>query len=339
MPEVEKQLNQLFTLHGIKAQIVKTIVGPTFTRYEASVDAFSFRMDKFTALEDNIAHLVQAPEPPILYPIYERSVVAIDVLNQQRAEVRLDSLLSQIQQSPSQMKIPIVLGADVHSQPYLVDLVETPHILVAGTTGSGKSVSLRSMLTSLIHFNRNVELLLIDPKAVELSVFNDLGLGGAVNVVTDIEEAQYAFDYVHHQVNVRYDMLCRAGVSNISDTKGIPYLVLVIDELADLLQYKKTFHNELLKIAQKSRAAGIHIIAATQRPSVDVISGVIKNNFPTRIAFKVGSQEDSRTIFGCGGAERLLGRGDMLYRRSTNSFERLQGAMVTNQEIIGLLKR
>lgn len=331
--EVERQLNNLFTLRGVKSQIVKVIVGPTFTRYEASVDPFSFRTEQFIALEENIAHLVHASEPPIIYPIYERSVVAIDILNQQRSPVYLEGLLSKVGDI-STYRLPVVLGSSVQGQPHVIDLVDTPHMLVAGATGSGKSVGLRSMLTSLIYFNReNTRLLLIDPKAVEMSIFSDLQLA---EVITDMDQARDALHYVQHQVNARYEMLRGAGVSNVAEMKGIPYLVVVIDELADLLQHDKMIKDDLLKIVQKSRAAGIHLIAATQRPSVDIISGIIKNNFPARMAFKVSSSEDSRVILGNAGAEKLLGQGDMLYRFAS-SFERLQGAMITNQQITTLL--
>jgi len=334
LKNITQQLNELFTLRGIKSQIVGCVVGPTFTRYEASVDPFNFRMDVFVALEDNIAHLAQAPAPPIIYPIYEKSVVAIDIINNERQRVDFTTLLSKVK-DVSHLKVPMMLGSSVQGEPYIIDLIEAPHVLVAGTTGSGKSVSLRSMLASMIYLNRsNIQLILIDPKAVELSIFESLNIA---EVITDIEQVEGLLVFVQQQVETRYQMMHHAGVSNVADIKGLPYLILVIDELADLVQHKRTINEGLQKIVQKSRAAGVHVIAATQRPSVDVVSGVIKNNFPTRIAFKVASQDDSRTILSSGGAEKLLGQGDMIYHQSANSFERLQGPLITNQQIKTLL--
>jgi S-DNA-T family DNA segregation ATPase FtsK/SpoIIIE len=291
-------------------------------------------MDKFRALEENIAHLLQIPEPPIMFPIYERSIVAIDVVNRKRTKVHLIPLLTDVKDI-SQFKLPTVLGYTVYGSPFVIDLAESPHMLVAGTTGSGKSIGLRSIITSLLHFNRNVEMLMIDPKAVELSIFDDLG---HACVVTDINEVDKVFGYVHYQIENRYERFRQVGVSNIVDAgPDCPYIVLVIDELADLFQYKKSAKDSMLRITQKSRAAGVHVVAATQRPSVDIISGVIKSNFPTRMAYKVSSPQDSRTILGDKGAERLLGNGDALYRKSAGSFERVQGAFVANDDIVEII--
>lgn len=331
-----ESLNKLFEAHKLKAKIINHIKGPTFTRFEAEVDPFNFRMDKFVALEENIAHLLQVPEPPIMFPIYERSIVAIDVINREREPVQLASVLADVQ-DVSKFKLPIALGYTVYKKPFLIDLAEAPHILVAGTTGAGKSVGLRSIITSLLHFNRDVEMLMVDPKAVELIIFDELEHAAVITEMSDIDRA---FSYIHHQVSKRYEKFRQMGISNIAEAGGkCPYIVLVIDELADLFQHRKTAKTDLLKIVQKSRAAGVHVIAATQRPSVDIVSGVIKSNFPTRIAYKVSSTQDSRTILGDKGAERLLGRGDMLYRRSAGSFERIQGAYVTNANIVSILGR
>lgn len=336
MENRKESLNKLFEIHKLKAKIINCIEGPTFTRFEVEVDPFKFRMDKFTALEENIAHLLQVPEPPIMFPIYERSIVAIDVLNKERKSVHLTQVLTDVQDI-STLKLPIVLGYTVYGEPFVIDLVEAPHILVAGTTGSGKSVGLRSLVTSLLHYNRDVELLMIDPKAVELAIFDELEHAA---VITDMGDIDRAFGYIHHQVNKRYEKFRQMGISNIADADGkCPYIVLVIDELADLFQHRKTARTDLLKIVQKSRAAGVHVIAATQRPSVDIVSGTIKTNFPTRIAYKVASTQDSRTILGEKGAERLLGKGDLLYRKSAGSFERVQGAFVTNSNIVSILGR
>jgi len=330
----DQQLNTLFTRQGIKAQVLRKIVGPTFTRHEIGVDPFSFRLEQILALEENIAYLLQSPEPPIIYPVYEQSKIVIDVVNQERSDVDFMQLLSKVK-DVSHCSLPIMLGCDVKGEPHIVDFAELPHLLIAGTTGSGKSANLRSMLASMIYLGReNLQLIMIDPKAVELSVFGDLKLA---QVITDLEQVPDVLEYIYQQVESRYQTLHRAGVSNINDVPGMSRIVLVIDELADLVQSKKTINSDIQRIVQKSRAAGVHVIAATQRPSVDVISGVIKNNFPARIAFRVASQEDSRTILGCGGAEKLLGRGDMLYKQSANTYQRLQGTVINNQQIKTML--
>ena len=337
MPKISTRSEHLCSLlahHNINTQLLQSIEGPTFTRYEMSIDPFNFKIDQVLAIEENIAYVLQSPQPPIIYPIYEQSKFVIDIVNQERRDVDFTQLLAKVGDT-SQYKIPMILGSDVYSNPHIVDLADLPHLLIAGTTGSGKSVNLRSMLTSMIYLGREKLLLtMIDPKSVELSVFGDLGLA---DVVTNLDEVSGVLNFVYKQVENRYKMLHDAGVSDISEMPGVPRIVVVIDELADLIQYKKTTTNELQRIVQKSRAAGVHVIAATQRPSVDVISGVIKNNFPARVTFKVSSQEDSRTILGGGGAEKLLGRGDMLYKYSSNSYQRLQGAYINSKQIKSLL--
>lgn len=336
MDNVEK-LNKLLEVHKLNAKVINRVVGPTFTRYEVGVDPFSFRMEKFHALEENIAHLLQLTEPPIMFPIYERSIVAIDALNRERKSVYLSSVLADIETRDIEgMNLPVVLGYTVYGSSFVVDLADTPHMLVAGTTGSGKSVGLRSIITSLLHFSRETEVILIDPKAVELNIFEEVGVG---EVVSDKRSAVVALDYVMYQVGDRYARLKRQGAHNIREMKDMRYLVVVIDELADLFQTSKQAKEIVLQIVQKSRAAGIHVIAATQRPSVDIISGVIKTNFPARVAFKVSSHQDSQTIIGGVGAEKLLGQGDMLYRKSAGSCERVQCGFVTDNDIVRILGR
>jgi S-DNA-T family DNA segregation ATPase FtsK/SpoIIIE len=330
----EQQLCTLLIHYGIKTQLLRKVEGPTFTRYELSIDPFNFKIDQVLSIEENIAYVLHSPEPPIIYPIYEQSLFVIDIVNRERQNVEFVQLISKVK-DVSQYKLPIMLGGDVYNNPYVMDLAEFPHLLVAGTTGSGKSVNLRSMLTSMIYLGREKLLLtMIDPKSVELSVFGDLGLA---DVITDIEKVPSILSFIYQQVESRYKILHKAGVSDISEIPGMSRIVVIIDELADLIQYKKTIRGDLQRIVQKSRAAGVHVIAATQRPSVDVLSGVIKNNFPARVAFKVASQEDSRTILGGGGAEKLLGRGDMLYKQSSGSYQRLQGAFIDNQQIKSFL--
>ncbi len=281
-----------------------------------------------------MAHLLQSPTLPIMFPIYERSIVAIDIPNKERKTVDLKTVLMNTKDI-EEFKLPLVLGYTVYNEPFVIDLIDAPHVLIAGTTGSGKSVGLRSLITGLLHFVRDVEIYMIDPKGVEMSVFDEYE---QAEVITDMDEAEDLLGFIQFRVEDRYARLKEQGVSNIIDAKDMPYIVLVIDELADLFAHNKDIKDDMLKIIQKSRAAGIHIVAATQRPSVDVVSGIIKSNFPTRIAFKVSAQEDSRTILGSKGAEKLLGYGDMLYRKLTGSFERIQGAYVTDDDISTILK-
>ncbi len=323
-------LNELFKRNKIKAKVINVVRGVTFTRYEAEIDPFSFQMEKVSALEDNISHLLRSAELPIIFPIYERSIIAIDVVNSTREDLSLKTVLTNTRGIRS-CKLPLVLGYTVYNEPFVVDLVDAPHILVAGTTGSGKSMGLRSIVAGLLHFTEDVEVFLIDPKCVEMSVFKD---HERVDVITDIDEAHATLRFIQMWIDNRYATFAEQGINNISEAEGMPYIVLVIDELADLFAHHKDMRNDLLKIIQKSRAAGVHVIAATQRPSVDIVSGIIKSNFPTRIAFKVSSYEDSRTILSSKGAERLQGKGDMLYRKSIGSFERIQGSLATNEDII-----
>lgn len=326
-------LNRLFKKHSIKAEIVNKVDGVTFTRYEAKIDPFSFKAEKLMALEDNIAHLLRSPTLPITFPIYERSIVALDIPNKERRTVDLKTVLASTK-GIEEFKLPIILGYTVYNEPFVVDLADAPHILIAGTTGSGKSVGLRSIITGLLHFIHDIEIYMIDPKCVEMLAFEKYE---QTEVITDIDEVQEVLDFLQFRVEDRYYRLKEQGVTNIADAKDMPYIVLVIDELADLFARNKNTKDDILKIIQKSRAAGIHLIAATQRPSVDTVSGIIKSNFPTRIAFRVSSYEDSRVILGSAGAEKLLGDGDMLYRKQAGSFERVQGAYITDNEIKTIL--
>jgi S-DNA-T family DNA segregation ATPase FtsK/SpoIIIE len=292
-------------------------------------------MEHFFILEENIAHLLRLTERPIISPIYERAMVAIDAINTQQSTVELKEILQTLK--TSDLELPLVLGRDIYKQPFVVDLIEMPHLLVAGTTGSGKSVGLRSMIAGLLHFRPKVELILVDPKRVEFSIFKDLP---TCSVISETSEVLRQLQQVALQVEERYVDLAERGLSNIADIKsGRSYVVIVIDELADLFAADKQLKTVLLQIAQKSRAAGVHIIAATQRPSVDIVSGVIKNNFPGRIAYKVSSYEDSRTILGSSGAEKLRGRGDMLFRKGPCIFERIQGPHVINSTILNITTR
>lgn len=328
-----EQLNALFSLHNIKGSVVAQIDGHTITRYEVMIDPYSVEIDSYYSLEENIAYLLQSVEKPIISPIYERSIVAIDVIKSNRTTFTFEEMVNQ--GINEKCDLPLVLGQDVYNKNVVVDLADMPHLLVAGTTGSGKSVGLRNMITGLKHFGYKVEMILIDPKRVEFSVFKN---DPDTIILSESKEVQQHLEYLISRIEARYEAMAQVGVNKISDLKDRSYIIVVIDELADLLSVNKHIRGCLLQIAQKSRAAGVHIIAATQRPSVDIISGVIKNNFPGRIAFKVSSQEDSRTILGNGGAERLLGCGDMLYKKAVNSFERIQAPYIDNNAITKYLQ-
>lgn len=327
-------LNELFQKYNIAAEVVNTIKGSTVTRYEVKVDPFTTKMEHLLNLDENIAFSLRAHEKPIMFPVYDRSVIAIDVLSGMAPTLRLKDMLANRSEISDLYTLPLLLGKTIDNRDYIVDLVDVPHLLIAGTTGSGKSVGLKSMVVALHKYRPNTEFVFIDPKCVELTAFRDIG-----SVDTEPNTILDKLECILARVNDRYEELRRANVSKISELNGaFDYVVVVIDELADMFNFHKMMRPTLCKIVQKSRAAGIHVIAATQRPSVDIVSGLIKSNFPGRMAYKVSSYEDSRTILNNAGAERLLGSGDMLYRRAIGSFERIQCPFVGNDEIVGLLE-
>ena len=305
---------------NVNARVVDIEHGPVITRYELE-PAPGVKVQKITILIDDIALAMKAQSVRIVAPIPGKNRVGIEVPNSLTAAVYLKDVLNQSRFSSSGSKLMLALGKDISGQPLIADLAEMPHLLIAGTTGSGKTVCVNSIIISML-FNASPEelkFLMVDPKMVELSQYNDLP-HMLCPAVTDAAKVSAALNWVVGEMESRYHVLSKSGVRNIkayhAQGNKLPYIVIIIDELADLMQVAaKTVESAITRLAQLSRAVGIHLILATQRPSVDVITGVIKANFPSRISFKVASKVDSRTVLDMNGAENLLGKGDLLFIR------------------------
>jgi DNA segregation ATPase FtsK/SpoIIIE, S-DNA-T family len=326
---------------GLDAEVKKAVVGPRITRFEVHL-ASGLRVERISSLAANFAMALRADSRlRILAPIPGRDAVGIEVPNDCARPVTIRALLSDKAWRQSSAGIPLALGHSIGGKSVILDVVQAPHLLVAGATGSGKSVCMNTLLLSLVYrFSPDdLKLILVDPKVVEFSAYAALPHLVAP-VITDVKQVPMALDWAIEQMESRYLILAAAGVRNIADfnaqtTSRLPYLVIIIDELADImLTAKASVEISLARLAQLARAVGIHVVVATQRPDVRVITGTIKANFPIRIAFQVSSQIDSRTIINCKGAETLLGLGDMLFcAPGSSSHQRLQGAFVTDQEI------
>ena len=327
---------------GIDAKVVEINKGPVITRYELQ-PAPGVKVNRITALSDDIALTMKATTVRIVAPIPGKSAVGIEVPNQSTSLVCLREILEsrEYQKKAGSSKLAIALGKDIAGRSVVADLGDMPHLLIAGTTGSGKTVCVNSLIMSMIYNATPDELkfIMVDPKMVELAIYN--GLPHLLcPVVTDSKKASGALDWVVNEMEERYKKLAKSVSRNIdafnkkSDEK-MPYLVVIIDELADLMIVaQQDVENAITRLAQLSRAVGIHIILATQRPSVDVVTGVIKANFPARISFKVASKVDSRTVLDMNGADKLLGKGDMLFLEPGNAKPiRAQGTLLTDPEI------
>lgn len=327
---------------NIEAKVVNIAKGPVITRYELQ-PAPGVKVNKITALSDDIALTMKASTVRIVAPIPGKSAVGIEVPNQSTSLVYLRELLEspEYQKKAASSKLAIALGKDISGRSVVADLGDMPHLLIAGTTGSGKTVCVNSLIMSMIYNATPDELkfIMVDPKMVELAIYNSLP-HLLSPVVTDSKKASGALEWVVNEMEERYKMLAKAAARNIdafnkkSDEK-LPYIVVIIDELADLMIVaQQDVENAITRLAQLSRAVGIHIILATQRPSVDVVTGVIKANFPARISFKVASKVDSRTVLDMNGADKLLGKGDMLFLQPGNAKPiRAQGTLLTDTEI------
>lgn len=308
----------------IDSKVVEINKGPVITRYELE-PAPGVKMHRITSLGDNIALALKAQSVRIVAPIPGKGTVGIEVPNSSSALVYLREVIDSREYKEAKSKLKLAIGKDIAGAPVIADLAAMPHLLIAGATGSGKTVCVNTIITSLL-FNSapdEVKFIMIDPKRVELAVFNDLP-HLLSPVVTDTKKAAaVTLEWVTNEMDLRYELFARSGVRNIalynekygsSADARIPYIVVIIDELADLMMMARDeVERTITRIAQLSRAVGIHMIIATQRPSVDVITGVIKANFPARISFKVASKVDSRTVLDINGADKLLGRGDMLF--------------------------
>ena len=334
-----QRLTQALADLGVEATVLRAVVGPRVTRYELRLGS-GVKVGKVRILQQDIAYALAATEVRILAPIPGKSAVGVEVPNTRAAKVTLGDVFQEYPNA-NDWTLPVGLGKDISGRAVFFDLAEMPHLLVAGTTGSGKSVMLNGLLTSLLLTTdpRQVKMVLIDPKRVELSQFGRVP-HLITPVVTDVKKAANALQWGVAEMERRYEVLERLGVRSLegyndrADT-AMPYVVVVIDELADLMmQAGAKVEDAIIRLAQKARAVGIHLVVATQRPSVDVITGMIKANVPSRIAFAVSSQVDSRVILDIPGAEALLGMGDMLYKPvSAARPSRVQGAFISEPEV------
>lgn len=334
-----KLLEATLSEFGVSARVADIERGPAITRYELE-PAPGVKVQKITTLADDIALVLKASAVRIVAPIPGKNRIGIEVPNTDSATVYLKDVLSTSQFRSSPSKLTLSLGKDITGKPIIADLAEMPHLLIAGTTGSGKTVCVNGIIMSiLLNASPNeVKFVMVDPKMVELSQFNDIP-HLLCPVVTDTKKASGVLNWIVGEMELRYRKLSKAGVRNIKDynAKGnyMPHIVVIIDELADLMQVSaKTVESAITRIAQLARAVGIHLILATQRPSVDVITGVIKANFPARICFNVTSKVDSRTVLDMNGAEALLGKGDMLFMKPGDAKPtRGQCSFVRDEEI------
>lgn len=341
-----EKLVEALSHFAVEAEILEAVQGPTVTRFELTV-GFGTKVSKVRNLTDDLKLALAAEDIRIQAPIPGTSSIGIEIPNRTTRPVRISEVINTERFSSSDSPLEAVLGLSLTGEPVTIDLRKMPHGMIAGATGSGKSVCINSILISLLYKASPVELkmMLIDPKMVELAPYN--GIPHLITpVITDVKAATAALKWAVEEMERRYELFAHAGARNIERynemaeanrqfSQKMPYLLLVIDELADLMMVAPNdVEVSISRIAQKARACGIHLIIATQRPSVDVITGIIKANIPTRIAFSVSSQIDSRTIIDSAGAERLLGRGDMLYvGNGQSSSIRLQGTFVTDDEI------
>lgn len=357
-------LEQKLREFGVEGEVVQVLPGPVITMYEFA-PAAGVKVSKIVNLQDDLALVMQAVSVRVVAPIPGKAVVGIEIPHQRRETVRLREVLDSEEFRTSMSKLSMVLGKDILGRPVITDLALIPHLLIAGATGSGKSVGLNSLICSLLFraTPADVRMIMIDPKMLEFSVYDGIP-HLLVPVVTDPKKAAGVLRRVVEEMGRRYQVLAERGVRSIAQynqgieeaqrqgprrrpqtsaepeaspvpAEKLPYLVVVIDELSDLMMVStREVEDSLMRLAQMARAAGIHLIVATQRPSVDVLTGVIKANFPARLSFQVTSKVDSRTILDTNGAETLLGRGDMLFLApGTSKPQRVHGAYVSEAEI------
>ena len=354
-----KILEKTFANFGFKVRVVEVETGPVISQYEIELEA-GLRLAKITNLADDLAIALRVPSVRIVAPIPGKNSVGVEVPNTDRQMVRLREVMEETHAKSRNMKIPIYLGKDVGGNPMAVDLATMPHLLIAGRTGTGKSVCLNSIIVSMLMTRRpdEVRMLMIDPKMVELTPYKSLP-HLMHPVVTDMKKAEAILAWAVDKMEQRYTLLARAGVRHLTQYNSLgrdellkrlqpaseeeadaipttmPFIVMIADEIADMMMTAgKEIEQYIIRLAQKSRAVGIHLILATQKPTVDVITGLIKSNLPARIAFQVASRTDSRVVLDECGAERLLGNGDMLLLSpGTSLTQRGQGTFVSDDEI------
>jgi S-DNA-T family DNA segregation ATPase FtsK/SpoIIIE len=353
-------LEKTFTDFGLSVHVVGINTGPVITQFEIALKT-GLRVHKVTRLGDDIALNLKVPSVRIVAPIPGKNTVGIEVPNERRADVRLKEVLLASAKKIAKFKIPLFLGKDSEGRPLVHDLADMPHLLIAGTTGTGKSVCLNTIILSILMTRRpdEVKMIMLDPKGgVEMEVYGKIP-HLMHPIVTDMKKSEAILAWAVDKMEERYDLLRRARVRNIAGynelepseilrrvkpeddeerkriPQHMPYIVIVIDEMSDLmLQMKKEVEGHIIRLAQKSRAAGIHLVVATQKPTVDVITGLIKSNLPSRICFKVTNKSDSRVVLDAMGADKLLGKGDMLFLPpGTSDLVRAQGTYASDKEI------
>ncbi len=346
LTDTANKLQKTLYSFGVSAKVENVSVGPAITRYEIK-PAEGVRVSKIANLADDIALNLAAESIRIEAPIPGKQAVGIEIPNKENEVVHLRDILESDKFIDAKSKLTIALGKDVAGEEVITDIAKMPHVLIAGSTGSGKSVCINTLITSIIYKAKpsEVKLVMIDPKIVELSVYNGIP-HLLIPVVTDPKKAAGALAWAVQEMENRYSLFAGKGVRDLKgynneldkenvSTGKLPQIVIIIDELADLMMVAaKDVEDAICRLAQKARAAGMHLVIATQRPSVDVITGLIKANVPSRVAFAVSSQVDSRTILDMAGAEKLLGKGDMLfYPAGASKPTRIQGAFVDDKEV------
>ena len=349
LQETAKDLTKLLNEHGVEAELTNVVPGPTVTRYEIEL-APGVKVSKVTSLSHDIAYALATPDVRLLAPIPGRSAIGIEIPNRQRKLVSLGDVLSSNEATKFTHPLNVGLGLDIAGKARLLNLSELPHVLIAGQTGAGKSSCINSIVTSLLVRTNpdEVKMVMVDPKRVELGQYNNVP-HLLTKVITNPKKAVDALGWAVAEMDRRYDLLADGQVRDINGyhekyDAGLldeekfdrfPYIVVFIDELNDLMMVAgREVESAIVRLAQMARAIGIHLVVATQRPSVDVITGVMKANIPSRLAFSVASTTDSRVILDQSGAEKLIGLGDMLVVTASNPrLERIQGAWVTEGEI------
>ena len=359
-----KVLEQTLEDFHIDARVVEVETGPVITMFELQLSP-GIKVAQISNLANDLARSLGAPAVRVVAPIPGKHTIGIEVPNSEKEKVRIKELVQLAGDKPSRMRIPLFLGKDASGEPLIVDLTELPHLLIAGTTGSGKSVCINSIITSVILTQRPdmVKMILVDPKMVELNAFRELP-HLMCPIVTEMKRSEQILEWLTVKMDERYALLAEARVKNIAGYNRLskeqiyerfqpsnedeeakiplrlPYIMVVIDELADLMMTAaKEVEAYIIRLAQKSRAVGIHIVLATQRPQATVVTGLIKSNLPSRISFRVAARMDSRIVLDQNGAEALLGRGDMLFLQpGTSDLVRAQGTFLSDAEIHRLVK-
>ncbi|HXG10764.1 MAG TPA: DNA translocase FtsK [Gemmataceae bacterium] len=357
--EVAAQLEKTFADFGLNVRVVGINTGPVITQYEVALET-GLRVHKVTSLADDLALNLKVPSVRIVAPIPGKNTVGIEIPNEHRAVVGLKEVILAAGRRLSRLKIPLFLGKDTEGRPLVYDLAEMPHLLIAGRTGTGKSVCMNAIILSILMTRRpdDVKMIMIDPKMLELSEYGKIP-HLMHPVVKDMRKAEAILAWAVDKMEERYDLLSRARVRNIAGYNELspaeihrrvnpaddeerrripdrmPYIVIFVDEMNDLMmQMRKEVEGHIIRLAQKSRAAGIHLVVATQKPTVDVITGLIKSNLPARICFQVSSRSDSRVVLDEIGADKLLGKGDMLFLQpGTSTLIRAQGTYLSDEEI------